>query len=456
MTINSKDINPKIYFIGIGGIGMSALAKYAIFNKFTVYGYDRTKSDITSELETLGAIIYYQEHIQAIEPAIDIVVYTPAIPESNSILKYYKTHNYFIAKRSEFLQILCQDKKVVAVAGTHGKTTTSTLIAHLLKMSGVGCTAFLGGISNNYQTNFWISNNQYVVVEADEYDRSFLKLTPYIAVVTTMDPDHLDIYGDAKNFNLAFEDFMKQTQPNGFVVLQNKLEAPINLEAQLVKYDAFNKNDDLILKIINPEISQGNWVFHFHLPNEEPVEAKIFLPGQHNLQNICAAIQVSALLGLTSKQIKKGLENFKGIKRRFEYKVKTHNIVLIDDYAHHPVELKALIQSVQQCHPNKNFTLIFQPHLYSRTKEFYKEFAEVLSIPNKTILLPIYPAREKAIPGINSELILNSIDNPNKELMTKKEVTEYIKFNHEQIFVMAGAGDIDQLINHISEILQKL
>ena len=238
--------------------------------------------------------------------------------------------------------------------------------------------------------------------------------------------------------------------------MQNKLEAPINLEAQLVKYDAFNKNDDLILKIINPEISQGYWVFHFHLPNEEPVEAKIFLPGQHNLQNICAAIQVSALLGLTSKQIKKGLENFKGIKRRFEYKVKTHNIVLIDDYAHHPVELKALIQSVQQCHPNKNFTLIFQPHLYSRTKEFYKEFAEVLSIPNKTILLPIYPAREKAIPGINSELILNSIDNPNKELMTKKEVTEYIKFNHEQIFVMAGAGDIDQLINHISEILQKL
>ena len=216
MTINSKDINPKIYFIGIGGIGMSALAKYAIFNKFTVYGYDRTKSDITSELETLGAIIYYQEHIQAIEPAIDIVVYTPAIPESNSILKYYKTHNYFIAKRSEFLQILCQDKKVVAVAGTHGKTTTSTLIAHLLKMSGVGCTAFLGGISNNYQTNFWISNNQYVVVEADEYDRSFLKLTPYIAVVTTMDPDHLDIYGDAKNFNLAFEDFMKQTPTQWF------------------------------------------------------------------------------------------------------------------------------------------------------------------------------------------------------------------------------------------------
>jgi UDP-N-acetylmuramate--alanine ligase len=449
-----------IYFAGIGGIGMSALARYFNTNGVKVSGYDKTASVLTNKLITEGIDIHFTDDISLLDKNAEVVVYTPAIPASHTELNFYKENNYTLLKRSDVLGLLTKDTFNICVAGTHGKTTTSAMVAHILKDSGYGCNAFLGGIAANYDTNFWRSDTNVSVAEADEYDRSFLKLSPNIAIITSMDADHLDIYGTEKNMQDAFIDFSNKIKEGGCLIVKYGLSRHADFTTKdICTYSVTDKNAALHIDHLKIE----NGAYHFDAINKYWTISNVVLNmgGMHNIENAIAAIAVAKYLKIDEEKIKKAVASFKGVKRRFEYIVKTEDVVMIDDYAHHPEELRALINGAKELFPTKKCTVIFQPHLFSRTKDLAAGFAEVLSMADEVFLMPIYPARELPMEGVTSELITSKMKNANVKILGKDELLqhlEYLKDSSEgfgkALIITAGAGDIDTLVEPIKKIIE--
>ena len=458
------------YFVGIGGIGMSAIARFFNSRGVKVSGYDRTATTLTKQLEAEGILIHYEPDLELIPKDADLVVYTPAIPDDQEALIFYRQHGYRIVKRSDVLQMITKSSFNICIAGTHGKTTTTTMIAHLLRDSGYGCNAFLGGISVNYGTNFWPqvltvrpgnSERNVCVVEADEYDRSFLKLNPDIAVISAMDPDHLDIYGTADAMEKAFIDFSEKLKTGGLLVSKFGLKRRGDLVADRhLTYSLQNETADAYAE--NITIKNGSYQFDVNVRDNKVENLALHMGGMHNVENAVAAITVASSLNIDNDRIRHAIENFMGVKRRFEYILKNDRIVFIDDYAHHPEELRALIHGAQTLFRQKRCTIIFQPHLYSRTRDLAIGFAEVLDLADQVVLLPIYPARELPIEGVSSEMILDKMKNENKKIVAKEDLlawvqNKYVKnINKEfgEVLITAGAGDIDTLVEPIKEILE--
>jgi UDP-N-acetylmuramate--alanine ligase len=449
--VNTLEKIRNIYFIGIGGIGMSALARYFYSKGVMVSGYDRTRTDLTIELELAGITIHYKEDLNLIAKEADVVVYTPAVPLGHKELTYYRANSYNVVKRSDVLQWITEGSKNVCVGGTHGKTTTTTMIGHILRHSGFGCNAFLGGIAANYNTNFWSSENNVCVVEADEYDRSFLKLSPDVAVITAMDPDHLDIYGTAEEVENAFVQFANRVKPGGCIISKHGLSRTKDLQAtHHYTYSFDDTNADVYAADL--KVSKGSYHFNVVAKDWQLNDVVLNMGGLHNIENSVAAIAVAKYLGIEDDKIKAAVEDFKGVKRRFEYIVKNDEHVLIDDYAHHPKELEALIKGVRSIYKDK-LTVIFQPHLYSRTNDLADGFAASLDLADEVILLPIYPARELPIEGVESEMILKRMKLENKKVLSKEDMQQWVKDNKPKLLVMAGAGDIDVLVEPVKQIL---
>ena len=447
-----KDIS-SVYFLGIGGIGMSALARYFKSIGTRVSGYDKTPTVLTAKLEEEGIAIHFEDDSSLIDKDAELVVYTPAIPKDHKEYNYLLENNYTILKRSDVLGMITKGTFSICVAGTHGKTTTSAMIAHLLRHSGYGCNAFLGGIASNYGTNFWSSEKKVSVAEADEYDRSFLKLFPDIAVITAMDADHLDIYGTAEKLEEAFIGFAAQVKPNGLLISKFGLQRSSELKApNKMSYSLQDKAADAYAE--NVRINMGSYLFDIVIKKESIKDIELNMGGMHNIENSVAAITVAMHLGIVEDKIKAAVAAFRGVKRRFEYILKTDERVMIDDYAHHPEELRALITGAKELFPGKKCTVIFQPHLFSRTKDFADGFAEVLSIADEVILLPIYPAREKQVEGVNSEMIATRMKNKNVRVLSKEELIKEIKNRKPGFLISAGAGDIDMMVEPIKEILK--
>lgn len=454
-----KKIN-RAYFIGIGGIGMSALALYFIDHGIEVFGYDRTRTDITKRLETLGVEIHYKDSNELIpkdvvnnEKENTLIVYTPAIPDNHNGLNYFRNNNYTVEKRAKVLGEILKDKYTIAVGGTHGKTSTSCLISHLLNCSNIDHYALLGGISVNYNTNYIFPNNKdadIVVVEADEYDRSFLHLTPDIIVITSTDPDHLDVYENHDNLISAYQQFVNRIKPGGTLISHYSLNLTLPGYALHLYTFGFEKNANFMG--FNLKIKDSTYNFDIKAPGFEISELNLHTPGEHNVLNSLAAIAAGSAI-LDPKQIRKGIKSFKGVKRRFEYILNSKDHVFIDDYAHHPSEISAVVQTLKRIYPGKKLTGIFQPHLYSRTRDFAEEFAGILSEFDEIILLEIYPAREEPIRGVNSKLILDKISNNCKRLVTRNELLELLKNEKNEVITTLGAGDIDLLVEPIKKIL---
>ncbi len=441
-----------VYFIGIGGIGMSALARYYNSMGVNVSGYDKTETVLTTQLQDEGIKIHFEDNINLIPKQVDFVVYTPAIPKNHSELNFYTDNNYSVLKRSDVLKLITENSFNICVAGTHGKTTTSTMIGHLLRDTGFGCNAFLGGIAANYNTNFWSSKQNNVVVEADEYDRSFLKLSPNVAIITAVDADHLDIYGTAEAVENAFVEFSEKIKDGGCLILKHGLHIREKFTNQdICTYSVSDIEADI--HISNLQVIDGS--YHFDVINQYWAinDVVLNMGGLHNIENALAAIGVAKYLKIDDIKIKAALANFKGVKRRFEYIVKNENSVLIDDYAHHPDELKALINGVRSIYPNKKITLVFQPHLYTRTRDFADGFPTALDMADRVALLPIYPARELPIDGVNSEMILSNMILEDKRVISKDQLLEYIKVNKPELIVMAGAGDIDVMVGEVKKVI---
>jgi UDP-N-acetylmuramate--alanine ligase len=442
----------RVYFIGIGGIGMSAIARFFNEKGVQVSGYDRTSTALTKQLEAEGMQIHYTDDINAADKQANLVVYTPAIPAAHTELQWFRDNDYEVVKRSDVLQEITRSLFAITVAGTHGKTTVSTMIAHLLTDSGYGCNAFLGGISVNYNKNFWSSDKAVAVIEADEYDRSFLKLSPDIAVLTAMDADHLDIYGTPEAMEDAFIQYTHNIKPNGTLIARFGLH-------RSNEFNATNKllyslqNDAANAYAANIRMINGGYEFDVMQQDWMIDNISMHIGGMHNVENAVAAITVAHLLGIDAGKIKAAIANFKGIKRRFEYVVKNDQQVYIDDYAHHPEELRALISSAKALFPGKKCTVIFQPHLFTRTRDLADGFAESLSLADEVILLPIYPARELPIEGVSSEMIASKITVPVK-ILPKEAVAEYLNNTTTPLLITAGAGDIDQLKEPIAHLLK--
>ncbi|MEJ7610905.1 MAG: UDP-N-acetylmuramate--L-alanine ligase [Ferruginibacter sp.] len=449
-----KELNQisSVYFAGIGGIGMSALARCFNERGVKVSGYDKTPTLLTDRLEAEGIRIHFTDDVLLLDKNADVVVYTPAIPASHTELKYYRDNNYTLMKRSDILGLLTKDSFNICVAGTHGKTTTSAMIAHILKDSGYGCNAFLGGIAANYDTNFWGSDNNVSVAEADEYDRSFLKLNPDVAIITSMDADHLDIYGTEKNMQDAFIAFSGRIKPGGTLLIKDTVARMQEFKAPgKLSYAAFNKNADVHtegLQVIN-----GSYLFDVVIGDARVKDMILNMGGMHNIENVTAAIAVAVLLKIDEAKIRSALASFAGVKRRFEYVVKNDRVVMIDDYAHHPEELRALISGAKSLFPGKSCTVIFQPHLFSRTNDLAAGFAEVLSMADEVILLQIYPARELPMEGVSSTMILDKMTIRKKSVMEQEALLDWVKNNDRELLITAGAGDIDVLVQPIKEIL---
>ena len=456
-----------VYFVGIGGIGMSAIARYFLSKGIRVSGYDRTSTLLSKKLEEEGISIHYSEDLNAIPKDVDLVVYTPAIPKEHAELQYYLQNGFKVVKRSDVLQAISADSFNICVAGTHGKTTVSTMIAHILRHTGYGCNAFLGGLSVNYGTNFWSSDNNTCVIEADEYDRSFLKLSPDVAIITAMDADHLDIYGDENSMQDAFIAFGDKVKPGGLLLTKFGLKRTKEIRtAKKLTYSLQNDSADVFAADIT--IDEGGYVFEARFKNATLSNVELKTGGMHNVENVLVAMAVAHELEIDGEKIRSAVKDFKGVKRRFEYiipPVKKKDgaytqPVLIDDYAHHPEELRPLLRSVKSLFPQRVVTVVFQPHLFSRTRDFADGFAEVLSMADNLILLPIYPARELPMEGVNSEMILNKIEGNNKQVFGKEEMLQWMK-EHElnkefgEVIVMAGAGDIDALVQPVKEIIEK-
>ena len=448
----------QICFVGIGGIGMSALARFFLERGIGVSGYDKTRTALTQQLEKQGMKVHYEDQIENVDKEATVVVYTPAIPGDHQELNWYKKNGYTIWKRSDLLQRITDSSLNICIAGTHGKTTTSTLVAHILRDSQMGCNAFLGGIASNYETNYWSSSTNCCVVEADEYDRSFLKLKPQIAVITAMDPDHLDIYGTAAEMEEAFLQFSSLVAPDGLLIYKKGLKRATELRAQqLCSYHLNDTTADCYATDL--KVEKGSYYFSVHVCGKTLAGFELSMGGLHNVENTVAAVSIASMLGVEESKIKKAVASFRGVQRRFEVIWKDANRVWIDDYAHHPAELQALITGIRSLYGSKKCTIIFQPHLYTRTRDLAKEFGEALSGADEVILLPIYPARELPIEGVSSELIKQYINNKPVSLFDKNQVlswfTEKMKNESEQnIIITAGAGDIDQLLPTLKNIIR--
>lgn len=444
-----------IYFIGIGGIGMSALARYFNTQGVVVSGYDKTPTALTADLEKEGIKIHFEDDINQIDKAASVVVYTPAIPANHSELNYCKDNGYQVVKRSDVLNWITENAFTIAIAGTHGKTTTTSMTAHILRHTGFGCNAFLGGIASNYGTNFWSHEKNVVVVEADEYDRSFLKLAPNIAVVTAVDPDHLDIYGTPEEVLKAFGQFTDKIKNGGSLIQKMGTEFSIDSSNKQVFSYGYNK-DNASYHTADLKVVDGSYHFDLVHPNGVMKDVILNMGGLHNVENATAAIAIALTLGIDEQKIKEAVAAFKGVKRRFEYKVKTSNKVLIDDYAHHPEELNALISGVRSLYPTEKMVLVFQPHLYSRTQDQAAGFMEVLDKADEVILLPIYPARELPIEGVTSDMLLAGMKIEQKRVLSKDALLTWAATNNDKLVIMAGAGDIDVCIDQVQEIFTKL
>jgi UDP-N-acetylmuramate--alanine ligase len=458
-----------VYFIGIGGIGMSAIARFFDSIGVKVSGYDKTETVLTKEMQKSGIDVHYEENVELIPKNVDLVIYTPAVPNDHEELVYYRQNGFKVVKRSDVLQMITSSSFNICVAGTHGKTTITTMIAHLLRDSEYDCNAFLGGISVNYGTNFWGSEKNVFVIEADEYDRSFLKLSPDAAVISAMDPDHLDIYGTAEAMENAFIEFSSKIKPGGLLVSKFGLKRGSELSAgpggkaeKHLTYSLQNENADV--HAANIKMDDGSYEFDVVIRDKMIGDLKLNIGGMHNVENAVAAIAIASSLEIDADKIKMAIESFKGVRRRFEYIIKNDRIVFIDDYAHHPEELRALIHGAKSLFRQKKSTIIFQPHLYTRTRDLADGFAEVLDLADEIILLPIYPAREEPIEGVSSEMILNKMKNDNKRLMQKEELmnwinTSYLKNINEEFgeaLITAGAGDIDMMVEPIKTMIEKI
>lgn len=444
-----------VFFIGIGGIGMSALARFFSSRGYAVGGYDKTPSLITHALEQEGIQITYTEDIQSVEEKFlnkqhTIIVRTPAVPLEQKQYVYFSENGFTILKRSEVLGLLTEQMQALCVAGTHGKTTTSTILAHIMHQSEIGCNAFLGGLSLNYNSNLLIDNNsQFVVVEADEYDRSFHHLRPYMSVITSVDPDHLDIYGDEDGFREGFAHYTSLIQPGGSLIIKKGIPFTPRL-ANNVKLYTYSSSESADFYADNVVIRDGNIVFDFHTPSEIIASVQLGVPAYVNIENSVAAMAVAWLNGVSPYELRSGLASYSGVYRRFNVHVKNDKVVYIDDYAHHPTEILNSIKSVRTIYPNKTLTGIFQPHLYSRTRDFADEFAKVLSSLDRVILLPIYPARELPIKGVSSQMLLDKIHCKEKKLVEKQDLVSEIK-HIDGVVMTIGAGDIDRLVEEITK-----
>lgn len=446
------------YFLGIGGIGMSALARY--FNKLgmKVAGYDKTETPLTKELQAEGIEIHFEENTNAIPRDIlndksnVLVVVTPAIPKNHKEWNYFIDNGYNIVKRSQLLGLLTKESTTIAVAGTHGKTTTSTIVAHIIKQSGIACAAFLGGIAKNYNSNLLLSDEKgLVVVEADEYDRSFLTLFPKMAIITSMDADHLDIYGSKEYMEESYRLFAQQVNKKGIIVAKKGLDLGANISATVKTYSVSEEADYMAKNI---RVEDGRFVFDF-VSVDLKIENIVFgMPGRHNVENAVAAIAIALNSGVDFVAVKNALANFEGVKRRFEFHVRTSNKVYMDDYAHHPEELRACIDGLKELYKGKKITGVFQPHLYSRTRDFADSFAQSLDMLDECILLDIYPARELPMKGVSSQMILDRMKLNNKQLLSKDALLKYVNENKPEVLVTLGAGDIDQLVEPIRKIYQ--
>ncbi len=448
-----------IFFIGIGGIGMSALARFFMYKQKAVYGYDRTETQLTQSLISEGAHISYTDNTKHIPESIindkkgSLIIYTPAIAENNKILNYFKENKFVLYKRSEILGFITQNIKTIAVAGTHGKTSVSSMTAHILKNNKNGTYAFLGGILNDEQSNLILpkheNSNTFAVVEADEYDRSFLTLYPQMALITSMDADHLDIYKNTNNLVKSFSQFVNNIVQKGILIYKKGLDLSVRSD---IKQFTYELEGDADFRAQNIQMNKtGSYKFDFVTPNNVFSNMETAVPGKINLENAIAALALSYLSGTDIELIRKHLIGFKGVKRRFDYRILSDNFVYIDDYAHHPRELNAFISSVKEIYPDKQITGIFQPHLYSRTQDFADGFAESLDLLDELYLLDIYPARELAVEGVTSKLIYNKIKKAKKTLCKKEEVIELIKKNQPEVLLTMGAGDIYQLVEPIEK-----
>jgi UDP-N-acetylmuramate--alanine ligase len=451
----------KIYFIGIGGIGMSALARYFRLHGAEVHGYDRTETELTRALVAEGMQVHYVDDVTFIPEDIDLVVFTPAVPKEHTELNWFLDNGYPVKKRAEVLGIISEAKRCIAIAGTHGKTTTSTMTTHLLRACGVDATAFMGGISGNLGSNFVEGTSDWVVVEADEYDRSFLHLHPAIAVINSVDADHLDIYGTEAEVRATYQKFAAQVKVGGHLLLEQNIDFPI---AGALRFGI--EAGDIQAKNIRME--EGNTVFDVVSQHAAFLPAGVLdtagsyqhfaalrlpYPGLHNVKNALAAIAATLLAGADASKIPAALANFKGVKRRFEIIAKTDNTVYVDDYAHHPAELEAAISAARMRYPNRKITGIFQPHLFTRTRDFADAFATALDMLDECILLPIYPAREQPIEGVTSDMLLNKMALKNKQLVQKNDLLNELKKHQLDILMTMGAGDIDSFIEPIKKLL---
>lgn len=454
-----KKINEisQLYFLGIGGIGMSALARYFHFHGKKVSGYDRTETALTRQLEEEGIEVHYEDNPALIPADTELVIYTPAIPASLQELAWIKQQGWTMMKRSEALGLITESSFTIAVAGTHGKTTISTMIAHLLRHSGFGCNAFLGGISVNYNSNFWSNERNLSVVEADEYDRSFLKLSPNMAVITSMDADHLDIYGSTESVEQAFIDFAGRLKADGTLLVKKGLKREGELKAER-KYTYSLEDPSADIRPV--EIHTANAVYTFKVSVRGKIWGPFVLPmgGIHNVENMTAAIGIASQLGIEEEKLKDAVSSFRGVKRRFEYIIREEHVVMIDDYAHHPEELKALIGSARKLYPQSFCTLVFQPHLFSRTKDLAAAFAESLDEADEVLLLPIYPARELPVPGVSSKLIADKMFRAKVKEVSKEELPSLLARDVQtkklHLIITAGAGDIDRLVDPVKQSIQ--
>jgi len=449
----------KYYFLGIGGIGMSALARYFHMKGFQVAGYDRTETKLTSDLITEGIRVSFNEAVEEIPFVFTrsentLVIVTPAVPFDHPQLRYFQENNFTIQKRAQVLGNITRQSKGICIAGTHGKTTTSTITAHLLYQSQVSCNAFLGGIANNYNTNLLLSTeSNLVVIEADEYDRSFHQLSPYMAVITSVDPDHLDIYKTAKAFHESFEYFTSLIRPGGALIMRKGIDIVPQLQKGVKLYTySMDEGGDFCAE--NIRTIKGEIRFDFVTPNDRIADVRLGVPVLINIENSVAAMALAWLNGVTNEELRTGISSYSGIYRRFNVVYKSDKVVYMDDYAHHPSELKASISSIRNIYPDRKITGIFQPHLYSRTRDFAPEFAEALSLLDELILLDIYPARELPIKGVDSELILRDVKLKNKILCSRENLLPLLKEKQLDVLVTFGAGDIDKLVPLIKDQLK--
>ena len=453
-----KDIKA-VYFIGAGGIGMSAIARYFIRRGLVVAGYDKTPTELTRRLEKEGVLMHYEENIDEIPHICKkreacLVVYTPAIPDDHKELVYFRENGFEIQKRAQVLGILTRQMRGLCVAGTHGKTTTSSMCAHIMHQSHLDCNAFLGGITKNYGTNYIVSDSDYVVIEADEFDRSFHWLSPWMSVITSTDPDHLDIYGTKEAYLESFRHYTTLIQPEGALIIHRGLEMKESLQPGVRRYDYSLDEGDFHAE--NIRIENGDITFDFVSPIESISNIELGQPIPINIENSIAAMAMAQLAGCTAKELRYGMQTYSGVDRRFDFKIKTDQLVFLSDYAHHPMEIYQSARSIRQLYRDRHITAIFQPHLYTRTRDFYQQFADALSQLDEVILTEIYPAREAPIEGVTSQLIFDRLaPGVEKQLISKDDVMPLIKSRSFDVLIVLGAGDLDAMVPQITKTLQR-